>query len=579
MRGRFITFEGGEGTGKSTHAALLARAPARARHRRRAHARARRLARRRDRSATSCCRARPSRSGPQAEAILFAAARDDHVRNTIEPALARGALGDLRPLHRFDPRLSGRARRGRSAADPRARARHRRRPQARSHLHPRRAGRGRAGARRASAAATAPPTASRASRSSSTSSCATPIRMLATDEPDRCVLIDATGAAGRGRRADLERASTNGSIRRPRRSRSRASHRERLPTRRRRRARRIRARPRDLYRPCRGRADAARRLSRRAHAACLADRRAEPASARRRSPTAWRASCSRIPIRRAPAVQTRDVARGRGRSSGRAAHRGAGASRSAGAGAHDQREDRQAAHGHPGRRRPPHGAVLRLDRGRGRLAGRASSMRSTNSTPQGANALLKILEEPPPRALLLLVSHAPARVLPTIRSRCRRLIAASAVGRRGRRAALRAALGRDADDAEHREPRRRSPTAASARALALLDGDGAGAARAASSRCSTGCRRSIRARCTRSATRSAAPSRSACSLRRHRQRLAGGALAPSGPQDDRAAGAGGGGLGQGQPAPRATPRPTISTASRWFSRCSAGLPRPRAVDT
>ena len=35
-----------------------------------------------------------------------------------------------------------------------------------------------------------------------------------------------------------------------------------------------------------------------------------------------------------------------------------------------------------------------------------------------ANALLKILEEPPDRALLLLVSHAPGRLLPTIRSRC-----------------------------------------------------------------------------------------------------------------------------------------------------------------
>jgi DNA polymerase-3 subunit delta' len=37
----------------------------------------------------------------------------------------------------------------------------------------------------------------------------------------------------------------------------------------------------------------------------------------------------------------------------------------------------------------------------------------------GANALLKILEEPPRRALLLLVSHSAARVLPTIRSRSR----------------------------------------------------------------------------------------------------------------------------------------------------------------
>lgn len=38
-----------------------------------------------------------------------------------------------------------------------------------------------------------------------------------------------------------------------------------------------------------------------------------------------------------------------------------------------------------------------------------------------ANAILKILEEPPGRALLLLVSHHPGRLLPTIRSRCRRL--------------------------------------------------------------------------------------------------------------------------------------------------------------
>src|SRR5690348_14504287 len=37
-----------------------------------------------------------------------------------------------------------------------------------------------------------------------------------------------------------------------------------------------------------------------------------------------------------------------------------------------------------------------------------------------ANALLKILEEPPRRALLLLVAHSPGRLLPTIRSRCQR---------------------------------------------------------------------------------------------------------------------------------------------------------------
>ena len=39
----------------------------------------------------------------------------------------------------------------------------------------------------------------------------------------------------------------------------------------------------------------------------------------------------------------------------------------------------------------------------------------------GANALLKAIEEPPPRAIVFVISHAPARTLPTIRSRCRRL--------------------------------------------------------------------------------------------------------------------------------------------------------------
>lgn len=38
-----------------------------------------------------------------------------------------------------------------------------------------------------------------------------------------------------------------------------------------------------------------------------------------------------------------------------------------------------------------------------------------------ANALLKILEEPPERTILLLISHQPGRLLPTIKSRCRTL--------------------------------------------------------------------------------------------------------------------------------------------------------------
>jgi len=38
-----------------------------------------------------------------------------------------------------------------------------------------------------------------------------------------------------------------------------------------------------------------------------------------------------------------------------------------------------------------------------------------------ANALLKMLEEPPANTIFFLISHAPGRLLPTIRSRCRRL--------------------------------------------------------------------------------------------------------------------------------------------------------------
>jgi dTMP kinase len=89
MRGRFITFEGGEGTGKSTQSAALAQ-------------------RLRSMGIGVVLTREPGGSpgaeiirhvllsgaakplGADAEAILLAAARDDHVTITIEPALARG---------------------------------------------------------------------------------------------------------------------------------------------------------------------------------------------------------------------------------------------------------------------------------------------------------------------------------------------------------------------------------------------------------------------------------------------------------------------------------------------------------
>jgi DNA polymerase-3 subunit delta' len=88
--------------------------------------------------------------------------------------------------------------------------------------------------------------------------------------------------------------------------------------------------------------------------------------------------------------------------------------------------------------------------------------------PQGSNALLKVLEEPPSRALFLVVSHSPGRLLPTIRSRCRRLTlrpldAADVVS------AAVAALGDGADEAALRQAAAAADGSV-ARAIALAGG-------------------------------------------------------------------------------------------------------------
>lgn len=89
MRGHFITFEGGEGSGKSTHAATLAQ---------RLKSLGIEIVLTREPGGSAGAEiirhvllsgiAKPL--GAETEAILFAAARDDHVRNTIEPALEAG---------------------------------------------------------------------------------------------------------------------------------------------------------------------------------------------------------------------------------------------------------------------------------------------------------------------------------------------------------------------------------------------------------------------------------------------------------------------------------------------------------
>ena len=89
MRGKFITFEGGEGSGKSTHTAALAE---------RLRARGIDCVLTREPGGSAGAEiirhiilsgiAKPL--GAETETILFAAARDDHVRVTIEPALRAG---------------------------------------------------------------------------------------------------------------------------------------------------------------------------------------------------------------------------------------------------------------------------------------------------------------------------------------------------------------------------------------------------------------------------------------------------------------------------------------------------------
>jgi len=122
-----------------------------------------------------------------------------------------------------------------------------------------------------------------------------------------------------------------------------------------------------------------------------------------------------------------------------------------------------------------------------------------------ANAILKTLEEPPPRGVLLMTSHSPGRLLPTIRSRCRRLafqplgfeataafvharaevnpeealrLARMAEGAPGRALALAAAEAIKMDDAA-RDLLADLPRVDEARALALAEGfrGGEGSAR------------------------------------------------------------------------------------------------------
>src|ERR1700755_1485327 len=89
--------------------------------------------------------------------------------------------------------------------------------------------------------------------------------------------------------------------------------------------------------------------------------------------------------------------------------------------------------------------------------------------PNAANALLKVLEEPPQQSLFLLVSHAPARALPTILSRDRTLSLRPLATPDVTRAAVQA-TGIEASDPALVEAAEASEGSVS-RALTLLGGD------------------------------------------------------------------------------------------------------------
>jgi dTMP kinase len=86
-RGLWVTFEGGDGTGKTTQATLLESGCASRPHGR-AHPRTRRHRGRRPHPRHRA--APPRRVAPRAEALLYAADRAQHVATLVRPALARG---------------------------------------------------------------------------------------------------------------------------------------------------------------------------------------------------------------------------------------------------------------------------------------------------------------------------------------------------------------------------------------------------------------------------------------------------------------------------------------------------------
>ena len=196
----------------------------------RADARARRLAGRRDHPPRAACRAPPSRSGrrPKRSCSRRRATTTCATPSSRRSRAAHWVICDR--FIEFDPRLSGRARPGRSQADSGARARDRRRPHARPDLRPRCAGRGRAGARAQAARRETRPTGSRPRRSTFHEKLRDAYRQSSLHRAGPLRADRRHTDQGRGRRTDLEgreRAARSGD--RAGRARRRGA-RERAPT-------------------------------------------------------------------------------------------------------------------------------------------------------------------------------------------------------------------------------------------------------------------------------------------------------------------------------------------------------------
>ena len=189
-RGRFITLEGGEGAGKSVQA--------------------RRLEARLERVGLEVVRTREPGGSPHAEvlrevilsgfarpfgaegeALLFAAARIDHLDATILPALERGAWVVCDRFAEFDPRLSGRRRRLAARHDRRSRTGRRRSELAGPDADPRHSARDRASSGRASDGGREGRTDSKAEGIGFHRILRRAYLDIAAAEPERCAVIDA----------------------------------------------------------------------------------------------------------------------------------------------------------------------------------------------------------------------------------------------------------------------------------------------------------------------------------------------------------------------------------------------------